>query len=285
MEFGPTGTPLLPNRWTPELNFLAWQPFAKERSADLPAKSNIRISIQWQEVHDPEFALQGDDVYREPLAKLGLMVLRQRDPAGAQLPADDLELIARSQGLPLRIESRLDSAVYEQVLEFSVPAAGHYALRVDGQVHTGTRPTTAPSLPGIEKNWELQPRIFVEVLDEPSRLAGRPVWLDYFTDLGTIGVPSDARGAVTMGAADAGGKPESFSSPGPPMLLQLLLKPDALAFDQIKVNSGAGPAAFGTGLSTAVAAGQAALLLSGHMPIDRVQAIFRSQGGMLLRLP
>lgn len=285
MEFAPVGTPLHPDRWTSELNFLAWQPFAKKRSLEMPAKAAIRISIQWQEVHDPEFALQGDDVYREPLAKLGLAVLRQRDAAGAQLPADDLEWIARSQGTPLRIESRPDSAVYEQVLEFSVPAAGRYALQVEGQVHMGTRPPNAPSLPGIEKNWELHPRIFVEVVDEPSRLIGRPVWLDYFTDLGTIGVPSDARGSITLGAADAAGKPESFSSPGPPMHLELLVKPDALAFDQIKVEPGTGPVAFGTGLATAFAAGQAAALLSGHMPIDKVQALFHLQNGRILRLP
>lgn len=285
MEFAPAGTSLHQGRWTPELNFLAWQPFNKERSPDLPAKATVRISIQWQEVHDPEFALQGDDVYREPSARLELVVLRQRDPAGAQLPADDLEWIARSQGLPLRIESRLDSAVYEQALEFPVPSAGRYALRVEGQVHTGTRPPTAPTLPGIERNWELQPRIFIEVMDEPSRLAGRPAWLDYFTDLGSIGVPSDAHASITLGAADGNGKPESFSSDGPPMHLRLLLKPDALAFDQIKVDSGKGQVAFGTGLSMALAAGQAADLLSGRMTIDKVRGLFFSQDGQLLRLP
>src|SRR5260370_40641300 len=90
----------------------------------ISAKATIRISIEWQEVHDPEFALQGDDVYREPLAKLGLAVFRQRDPAGAQLPADDFEWIARAQRLPLRSVSRPGSAGYGQVLEVSLPPAG-----------------------------------------------------------------------------------------------------------------------------------------------------------------
>jgi hypothetical protein len=284
MEFTPPGTPLRSERWTNELNFLAWQPFAKEKTLDLPAKATIRISIQWQEVHDPEFAQHGDDVYREPLARLSLMVLRQRDPAGAQLPADDMELIARSEGLPLRIQNRLESATYQQVVEFSVPAAGRYALRVEGQVHPGTRPPSAGVLPGIERNWELQPRILTEAVDESSRLAGRPVWQDYFTDLGTIGVPSDAHGLITVGAASPSGNPETFSSPGPPMYLELLTKPDVLAFNRLKVESGAGPIAFGSGQANAFAAGQAAVLLSGRMPIDHVEILFHSQKGNLLRI-
>jgi hypothetical protein len=285
MEFASPDFPLGKERWTRELNFLAWQPFAKERSLDLPAKATIRISIQWQEVHDPEFALHGDDVYQEPLAKLGLVVLRQRDPSGAQLPADDMEFVAHSEGLPLRIENRPDAGAYEQVVEFSVPAAGRYAFRVEGQVHPGIRPATAPSLPGIEKSWELEPRVFVDVVNDPFKLSGRPLLLDYATNLGTIGTAGDAHGLITFGAADAAGNPESFSSPGPPLHLELLIKPDALASDQLQVQTGGGSIAFGSGLATAFAAGQAAILLSDHVPWVHVDAMFRLQKGKLLRLP
>ena len=285
MEFSPPGTALSSQRWTPELNFLAWQPFGKDRGLDLPAKANVRISIQWQEVHEPEFAQQGDDVYREPLAKLSVLVLRQRDPTGAKLPADDMELIARSQGLPLRIENLPDSATYEQIVEFTVPSAGRFALRVEGQVHPSARPITAPTLPAIERNWELQPRIFVDVVDQPSRLAGRPVWLDYVTNAGTMGVPSDARGLITVGAADNSGRPESFSSPGPPPYLELLLKPDLFTSDRLRVETGGGPAAYGSGLAAAFAAGQAAALLNSHVPLERADAFFHSQRGKFLRLP
>jgi hypothetical protein len=284
MEFAPPGAKLPSQRWTPELNFLAWQPFDKDRALDLPAKAQVRISIQWQEVHDPEFAQHGDDVYREPLAKLNLVVLRQRDPSGDKLPADDMELIARSQGLPLRIENLPDSAIYEQVVEFAAPSAGRFALRVEGQVHPGSRPPTAGTLPGIEKNWELRPRVFAEVIDEPSRLTGRPVWLDYVTDSGTIGVPSDARGLITVGAADNLGHLESFSSPGPPPYLQLLIKPDLVTADRIGVKT-SGPVAYGSGLAMAYAAGQAAALLNTHVPIDRADAFFHFQAGRFLRLP
>jgi hypothetical protein len=283
MEFASPVSSLRADRWTRELNFLAWQPFANARSLDLPAKATIRISIQWQEVHDPEFALHGDDLYQEPLAKLGLVVLRQRDPSGTQLPADDMELVARSDGLPLRIENRPDAGVYEQIVEFSVPAAGRYSLRVEGQVHPGTRPPTAPSLPGIEKSWELQPRVFVDVVNDPLKLAGRPIWLDYATDLGTIGTAGDAHGLITLGAADSAGNPESFSSPGPPLYLELLTKPDALALSQLQFQAG-GPIAFGSGVATAFAAGQAAVLLD-HIPLVQVEALFRWQRGKLLRLP
>jgi hypothetical protein len=285
MEFAPLSAPLPSQRWTPELNFLAWQPFAKDRALDLPAKAQVRISIQWREVHEREFAQRGDDVYREPLAKLNLLVLRQRDPSGAKLPADDMELVARSPGLPLRIQNLPDSATYEQIVEFSVPTTGRYALQVEGQVHPGIRPASAPTLPGIEKNWELQPRIFVEVVDESSRLAGRPVWLDYATDLGTIGVPGDAHGLITVGAADNSGKPEVFSSPGPPVYLELLIKPDVLASGRLRAETGGGPVAYGTGLATAFAAGQAAILLNSGMPLHQVDAIFHWQQGKFLRLP
>ncbi len=98
-------------------------------------------------------------------------------------------------------------------------------------------------------------------------------------------MPSDARGLVTVGAADLAGQPAAFSSPGPPIYLELLTKPDALAFDRLGVETGAGPIAFGSGLSNAFAAGQAAVLLSGHMPSDEVERLFHSQKGKLLRLP
>jgi hypothetical protein len=285
MEFAPLNAPLPSQRWTPEMNFLAWHPFEKAHQLDLPAKAQVRISIQWKEVHEPEFALRGDDVYREPLARLSLLVLRQRDPSGAKLPADEMELVARSQGLPLRIENLPDSTTYEQVVEFSVSTPGRFALRVEGQVHPGIRPASTPTIPGIERSWELRSRIFVEAADESSRLTGRPIWLDYATDLGTIGVPGDAHGLVTVGAADNAGKPEVFSSPGPPLGLELLIKPDVLASDRLRVESGAGPIAYGSGLSTAFAAGQAATWLSSGMPLERARALLHWEQGKFFRLP
>src|SRR5438132_1008527 len=54
MEFAPPGTSLKPGRWTPELNFLGWQPLSGTAALDLP-KTRLRISVQWREPHDPSF--------------------------------------------------------------------------------------------------------------------------------------------------------------------------------------------------------------------------------------
>src|SRR5205823_8693232 len=111
-------------------------------------------------------------VYREPLAKIRLLVLRQRDPLGKQLAADDFEVVARSEGLPQRLENQPTYAVYEQVLEFTAEPAGRYAIRLEGRVPTSTRPQAAPSVPSMQKSWELRPRIFVDVADPASRAQG-----------------------------------------------------------------------------------------------------------------
>src|SRR5205807_9036983 len=102
------------------------------RAPEVPVQTRIRISFQWSEAHDPSFLRSGEDAYRVPLANVGLIVLRQRDPSGAKLPADDLEVVAYSTGLPQRLANRPDAAVYEQTVEFTADAAGRYALRVEG---------------------------------------------------------------------------------------------------------------------------------------------------------
>src|SRR5262249_35582443 len=129
--------------------------------------------------HDPELWRPNEDPYREPLASPQLLVLRQLDPTGTKQTADELDLVARSTGLPERLDNRPSSAVYEQAVEFQVEPAGRYALRVEGRLPEGFRPIFAPTLPIQEKTWELRPRIFVEVLDEPSGKVGRPIFLDF----------------------------------------------------------------------------------------------------------
>src|SRR5262249_11976376 len=120
----PLGSTLRPERWSQELNFLAWQPYGKAVTPDLPEKAKIRLTIQWREPHEPELFRQEKDLYREPLAKVRLVVLRQRDPKGEKLAADDLEVIARSEGLPQRLENQPTFAVYEQAVEFVADPAG-----------------------------------------------------------------------------------------------------------------------------------------------------------------
>ena len=285
MEFAPPGTPLPPERWTAELNFLAWQPVGKARTPDLPAKARLRLSVQWREPHDPEVVRLGPDAYLRPLADLALVVVRQRDATGTRLPADDLEVVARSAGLARRLDNEPGSATYEQTVEFTVDPAGRYAVRVEGGKPERTQPPGVPVLPVGERSWDLWPRLFVEVLDPASRLAGRAVFLDYATDLGTLGVPADARGLVTVGAADRDGRPRPYSTSGPPLNRDLLVKPDVLAFEGFRLNLGGSVEIYGSDLATPFATGLSASVLSARTPLERWARLLCSQPRQLLQVP
>lgn len=267
MEFAPPDTKLRPQRLTRELNFLAWKPFGKAPVLNLPAGARVRVSIQWREPHDPTLARGGEDLYREPLARLRLVLLRQRDPSGRQLPADDMEEVAHNMGyaerygLPQRLANSPSAATYEQTLEYTVPRAGRYALRIEGRVPRGIRPRSVPNLPALEKTWELRPRVFIDVVDERSRSRGRPIFLDYATGEGTLGMPADAHRVITVGAADQSQKPKSYSPAGPALSLELLPKPTVLvALDDRLGPEGA--VAYGTDLAAPLAAGLTAKAIS-----------------------
>jgi hypothetical protein len=248
MEFVPPETPLPEGVWTPELNFLAWRAAGKDASLDLPANARVRISLQWREAHEALYQNVGEDRYREPLARLRLVVLQQPDPKGTRQPADDLVVIRQSSGAPQRLSHTPSGAVYEQTVEFEVPKAGRYALRVEGRPPDGILPANTPTIPAAHKEGELQVRLFVTTLAGP----GRAVWRNHATPVGSLGMPGDARSAVTTGAADAAGRAQPYSAGGPPFALDLLPKPDVLTFD-----SGGG-----TGQAAAFAAGVAAAVQS-----------------------
>jgi hypothetical protein len=283
MEFTAVDVPLRSGRWTRELNFLAWQPAAGAAVANLPAGATVRVSIQWREPHDPQFLRGGEDLYRVPLANLRLVVLRQRDPSGKQVPADDLEVVARSSGLPQRLVNRADSATYEQTVEFTVATPGPYALRVEGRVPASIRPVGVPTLPVLEQTWELWPRIFVNVLDEASRATGRAVFSDYAPDLGGVGTPAEAQGVLTTGAADPQGAARPYSARGTAIGLELLPKPNLLANDGLSLG-GAGPA-FGTGPASGLAAGTAAAAASAGTAPAQLWQLLHAEPGKALRLP
>ncbi len=194
MEFTDAETPLPLGAWTNELNFLAWQPAQQADQLDLPEKVKLRFSLQWQEAHDASFAEAGRDVYRDPLANLRLVLVRQLDPEGKTQPADDVVVVAESSGVPVRLESAANGAVYEQTLTFAISKAGRYALRIEGAVPPSTRPAKYPTLPAAVKTFELRPRLFVETLDG----AGRAVLHTYHTEAGSIGVPGDAHNVITI---------------------------------------------------------------------------------------
>jgi hypothetical protein len=273
MEFGPSQA-LRPGRWTTELNFLGWQAWSdKGELPELPAKTRIRLSLQWKEAHDPQLWNPRDDVYMAPLAQIRLLLLRQRDPSGKKLAADDLEVAALSSGMPQRLSNAPNSATYEQYIDFTVDTPGRFALRVEGRIPLGNRPGNVASLRGTEQMWEMWPRIMVEALDEPSRKKGRPVFLDYATDLGTLGIPAEARGVTTVIGVDRYGRPEPSSALGPPMKRELEIKPDRMSSDTPSIPVQGDAMVFGSALAAPFAAGKAALEMQALPPRAHVLGV------------
>jgi hypothetical protein len=244
LEFAPPTAELPRGAWTRELNFLGWRPAEGAPAAELPANVPLRLTLQWREAHEPEFSQPGDDAYREPLAQFRLVLLQQLDPSGTKQPADDLAVVAQSSGRPQRLEQTPSGATYEQTLEFTVPQAGRYALRVEGRPPEGTRPPDAPTLPALRRVGELRLRLFVETLGG----VGKAVFEDFPTCAGTIGMPGDARRVITVGAADFADRPRDYSAAGPAHDLDLLVKPDLWVYDD----------GGGTARAAALAAGAAA---------------------------
>lgn len=309
MEFAAPQMPLPKDRWTGELNFLAWQPYQEPQSPDLPEKLRLRISLQWLEPHDPDYFVRfGDpDFYRKPLAEMRLVLLRQRDPEGKAVSADDFDIVSRTAGLPQRLDNQPAYSVYEQTLDIVLEKSGRYALRLEKQLPsqwtlavdpvterlvmtqvsglspTGLRPLGVATLPGLEKWWELRPRLFIQAADSHFRLRGRPVFADFMTDAGAIGAPADARGVISVGAADLKGRAQPYSASGPPADVRLVTKPDVLTYDALDAD-GTGTA-YGTHIAAPFAAGAAAAALSSGRSPEAILQFLRANRGSVLRLP
>jgi hypothetical protein len=244
MEFAAAGQRLPAGQWSPELNFLSWRSPKGAEVADIPAGTRLRITLQWRETHDPLYAQTGEDPYRQPLARnVRLVLLRQLDPTGARQPADDLEIVAQSVGLPTRLDVSPSSAAYEITLEVQVKNAGRYAVRIEGRAPESIYPPGDPTLPFGRKASEMRVRLFVSSLDA----TGRAVFHDYMTAAGSVGMPADARTAITVGAADDRNRRQPYSAGGAPFNMELLSKPDVLAYDHDEGTAEA--AAFAAGLT------------------------------------
>jgi hypothetical protein len=307
MKFTDDDTKLPKDRWSNEINFIGWQPYGGEFKADLPEKARLRVTLQWREPHDPDY-YQPDEIdhYRRPLAELRLQLVRQRDAETKTLPGDSFELVARSMGLPERIEHLPGGSVYEHVIEASLEKGGRAAIRVEKQVSsqwvfaphperktpmfkllknltpTGIRPLGAPTLPALERDWELRCRVFVEVIDDASRVQGRAVLADFATDAGSIGIPADGRNVISVGAASFQNKPQPYSAFGSPPGSDLARRPSLYAYDELDLAAGG---AFGTSIANAFAAGTTASMLSGKISRDDVLQMLRDQEGQVLRVP
>jgi hypothetical protein len=298
MEFAGPRDSLPLGAWTTELNFLAWLPWEKEKIADLPPQSTFRVALQWTEQHDSDYRLRpGDkDWYRFPLAQVRIVILRQRDPDAKVLPADDFEVVAMSYGLPQRLDNDPRSATYEITATWSTTKPGPYAIRIErprpdywvvdmdpesdnlrfflirGLAPTGTRPLGVPTLPAMEAHWEFKPRISVAAVAGPGIGLGRPIFRDFSTDAGSVGIPADAHEVLAIGAARFDNRSEIASALGPPAGVDLLLAPRLFAYDRLaNGDKGNGPA-FGTSLSAAFAAGLTASVTGSR--VER-EALFR----------
>jgi hypothetical protein len=272
MEFADFRELLPSDVWSPELNFLSWQTPNGQTVRDLPAGARLRFSLQWREAHDPLYAQTGEDPYRQPLARnMRIFLLRQLDPAGTRQPADDMEIVAQSVDAGMRLSAAPSSAVYEVTLEVQIKQAGRYAVRIGGRAPDSIYPPGDPTLPFMRKQSELHVRLFVSPLDA----TGRALLHDYVTSTGSLGMPADARTAITVGAADARNQRRPYSAGGPPFGLELLSKPDLLSYDLGE----------GTAESAAFAAGLAALVPpAGRTPTACLQNLHIPPGAVL-RLP
>jgi hypothetical protein len=109
--------------------------------------------------------------------------------------------------------------------------------------------------------------------------------VDYVTDVGSLGIPGDARHIFTVGAADFAGKPQPYSAAGPPANLELLNHPVLLAYDGLQLDTKDNPGgAFGTSISACFAAGTAASLISSGMSVEDVRSYLNRQRGKVLRV-
>src|SRR5205823_1436308 len=131
------------------------------------------------------------------------------------------------------------------------PQSGREAVGlVDRLTPTGIRPLGTPTLPALEKNWELWPRLFVSAVDDKVARQGRPVFADFATGMGTVGMPADARALVAVGAAGFDSRPEPYSAKGPPAHLDYFTCPQALAYDRLDLGVDPPGVAFGTSVAT-----------------------------------
>lgn len=161
----------------PDLNFLAWRTAEGRQESNLPQGTMVETMLQWQEAHDPRLYDTPDDPYRQPIAPLQVVILRQRDPDGKVVPSDVFEEVARTTAWPDRLENAPRWAHYQHTLRFRVERPGRYAVRIEGQAPTTTLPQGTAQL--VTERSELRPKLVVDVANPESRQKGR-VELDSF---------------------------------------------------------------------------------------------------------
>lgn len=267
MEFAPPNYPIPTGNWTRELNFLAVRSSDGMISPTIPEKSRVRLTVQWREPHD--VAAYGGNAAMSPLT---LRVLRQLDPAGNVRASDELEEVARSLGGPYRVAKEPTYVVYEQIVEFDAAVAGAYCLRVEGV--TGYDPI----LPALKPQLEINPRLYVEFVGA-APTAGRPIFASFASRNAGVGIPGDAKGAMTIGAGDRPDGSGFNGVTGGGTGISLLVKPELT----IDGNLDTGTRLRGPGVAAGFGGGATAVLIGGGLPPnDLFRATGMKSGGPLV---
>ena len=182
MEFAPPDQPLPPANWSPEMNFLGVQSPTGRDDRGPPRRGEAAIHDAVARTARPELP-----AVDQPMHPVVLRLFRQLDPNGEKRPSDEMAEDARSVGGPYPILLTKTFVVYEQILEFTVPVAGRYAL----VVATGYQPE--PLLPALKREVEINPRMIVETLSaKPGER--RVVFRSYVTPEAGVGIPGDSTG-------------------------------------------------------------------------------------------
>ena len=252
MEFAPESAAVPKSRWTRELNFLDLPSPDGKPAESLPAGMKLRVTIQWREPQDP-----GGFVPREPVLPFTLRLLRQLDPAGKAAATDDFEEVGRSAGEPVKLLRTPASGAFEQTLEVTLPAAGVYALRVDG------RPASDYPIAALRQRIEVSPRIVIERVG-PDAAAGTPAFRTFPGGHGGVSVPGDSLTALTVGTSD--GRTQRGTGPGVTLGVNPdLVAPGGVALGTATLTGSAASAAFvGGSAATLASAGVRATDLTRH---------------------
>jgi hypothetical protein len=281
LEFAPRNFPVPAGKWTRELNFLGWQPFAGSWSAELPAGATYRVTVQWTEAHDTGMAVDPAR-WRTPLNEIRPVVVRQRDPAGGRTATDDLVVVARPAPLAQMIDRTVAGATYEQTVEFTVDQPGRFAVRLEGRRASSTVPADVTLPPAAVKTGEVFPRVHVQAVDDATRAIGRPIFIDFRSVAGGTATPADAASAVVVGAIDALGRPQAYSARGSAPTLALVTRPTFHAFDEFQFGA---TRARGTSVANGFAAGTIAAILSAGGPASSDLRWLRIPEAGQLRVP
>jgi hypothetical protein len=254
MEFTSPGALWPEGQWSPQMNFLGVRTPAGEVQTDLTKDTKLRFIVQWREAANPNFP--ESDV---PYYPLTLAVWRQIDPRGETRSSDEMAEVARSVGPPNIVYRTRTYLVFEQMLEFTVPADGRYALVLESPVPPD------PLIPALKRELEIQPRIVVETLNTKAT-DPHVVFRSFTTPNAGVGMPGDALGATTIGIDD------KAALRGGGTGLSLRAKPDILAPASLAMGD---TVVRGPGVATALAGGSAALLVQARF---RGPNVFQSAG-------